>query len=119
MAFPLVELGLVGDVAHGARLGAAAKQRALRAFEHLDALHVGHVDVGVARGELHRLIIEIDRDIREGRDGARGLVAGKAGREATHEDRALARAIAGEGHVGRIFQQVVKGCDVELREGIA
>ena len=75
-----VELRLVGDVADHAGLGAAAEQRALRTFEHLDALHVDHVDVEVARRELHRLVVEIDRDVRERGEGRGRLVAGRSRR---------------------------------------
>ena len=52
VAFGLVELRLVGDVADHARLGARAEKRALRTLQHLDALQVGRVDVEVAAGEL-------------------------------------------------------------------
>ena len=112
--FKMVELGLVGDVAQGARLGAAAKQGALRAFQHFDALEVGGVDIDVASGELHRHVVEVEGDVRERRDGGAGLVAREAGRKAAHVDIALARAVVGEGHIGRVLQEAVQIGDVEL-----
>ena len=60
-----VELRLVGDVAQYARLRAGAEQRALRALEDLDALQVGGVDVEIAARQLRRLLVEVDRDVRE------------------------------------------------------
>ena len=45
-----IELRLVRDVADHAGLRAAAEQRALRALEDFDALHVDEIDVGVAAG---------------------------------------------------------------------
>ena len=98
-AFELAELGLGGDVTHRTRLRTAAEQRALRAFEHFDALDVGHVDVGVVRRELHRLVIEVDGHVGEAADRAGRLLASEACRQAAHEDRALARAVAREGDV--------------------
>ena len=41
------------------------------------------------------------------------------GAQAPHEDIALARAVAGEGHVGHIFDEVVDGLDVQLRQRLA
>ena len=66
VAFGDVQLRLVGDVANGTGLGAAAEQRALRAFEHFDALHVDQVDVVVARRELHRLVVEVQATFGNG-----------------------------------------------------
>ena len=76
--FGLVQLRLVRDVANHARLGAGAKQRALRTLEHFDAFEVGGVDVEVAAWKLAGLVIEIDRDVRKAVDRAarlRALVA--------------------------------------------
>ena len=59
-----VELRLVGDVADHAGLGAGAEQRALRTFQHLDAIQVGGIDVEVAIRQLAGLIVQIDGDVR-------------------------------------------------------
>ena len=66
-----VEPRLLRDVAKRTRLGAAAEQGSLRAFENLDALHVDHVDVEIARREGQRLLIEVGRDVRERVDRGR------------------------------------------------
>ena len=105
-------IGLVRDVADGAGFRAAAEQRALRTFEHFDALHVDHVDVDVAGRELHRLFVEIDRDVGIEADGSGGLVAAEAVAQAAHEDFALARAVVAVGHAGRVFQKVFEVIDV-------
>ncbi len=94
-----VELRLVRDVAKRARFGAAAEQRALRAFEHLDALHIDHVDVEITAREGQRLLVEVSRDVRERVDRSRGLTASEADREAAHVDVALTRAVGAEGHI--------------------
>ena len=117
-AFELVVLGLVGDVPNHARLRATAEQRPLRPFEHFDALDISHIDVGVVRRELHRLIVEINRDVGEAADRACPLFAGKARRQPAHEDGARARPVVGEGDVGGVLQQIVEGGDVELAERI-
>ena len=114
----LAELGLVGDVAHHTGLRTAAEERALRTFENFDALDVGDIDVGVARRELHRLIIEIDRNVREAADRGRGLLTGKATRQTAQEDAAIARAVVREGHVGGVLQQVAEGGDVQLAQRV-
>ncbi len=119
MALEAVELGLVGDVADRAGLGTAAEQRALRAFEHFDALEVGGIDVEVARRELQRLVVEIQRDVGEVADRRARLAAGEPGAETADEDRALARAVVPEGDVGRVLDQVVERRDVELRQRLA
>ena len=61
----LVELRGVSDVADHTRFGASAKQRALRALKNLNAADINDVDVEVTRRQLHRLIVEVYRDIRE------------------------------------------------------
>ena len=65
LAFPLVELWLCRDVANHTSLRAAAEQRALRTLEHFDALNVGNVHVGVVCRKLHRLVVEINRNVRK------------------------------------------------------
>ncbi len=65
-----VQLGLVGDVADGSRLGAGAEQRALRSLQHFNALHVGRVYIQVSPWELSRLIVQVDGDVREAVDRA-------------------------------------------------
>ncbi len=72
------QLRLVGDVAHGAGLRAAAEQRPLRALQNFHAIDVGQVEIDVARGKLHRLFVQIDRHVREIADGGAGLAAGEA-----------------------------------------
>src|SRR5882757_1367154 len=64
-AFGDTDLRLVGNVTDRASLGTATKERTLRSFEYLDTLHVYQVDVIVARRELHRLVIEVQRNVRE------------------------------------------------------
>jgi hypothetical protein len=73
IAFGDVELGLVGDVADHAGLGAGAEQRALRAFENFDALEVGGVDVEVAGRQLAGLIVQVDGDVGERRRSNRWI----------------------------------------------
>ncbi len=111
-----VQLRLVRDVADRARLGATPEQRALRTLQHLDAFHVGHVYVDIARRERHRLIVEVSRDVRERIDRGARLVAGKAGGEAAHVDIALAGAVGAEGYVRQVLEDVVEGRHVQLRE---
>ena len=59
------ELRPVGDETNGTGLSAAAVERTLRSLEDFDALHVDQVDVVVATRELHRLVIEVQRHVRE------------------------------------------------------
>ena len=119
IAFGDIQLRLVRDVANGAGLRAAAEQRALRAFEDFDPLHVDHVDVIVAGRELHRLVVQVQGDVREGRRGRLRLVAGAAGTQAAHENIAAAGTVSAEGHVRRVPQQVIEGGDVELLQLLA
>ena len=107
-------LRLVGDVTDGARLGAATEESALRTFENLDALHVDQVDVVIAGRELHRLIVEVQRDVRKRRRGRLRLVARAAAAQAAHEDVAGAGSVAAEGDVRGVLQQVVEAHDVQL-----
>ena len=109
-----IEIRLVRDVADGARLGAAAEERALRSLEDLDALHVDHVDIEVARRELHRLLVEVDRHVGKRRRGRLGLVARADTAEAAHENVAGARPVAAEGDVGRVLEKVVLVLNAEL-----
>ena len=117
-AFKLVELGLVGDVANHTSLSATAEQRTLRAFKHFDALNVSEIHVGVTGRELHRLVIEIQRNVREAADRCRRLLTGKTSRQAAHKDRAVARTIVTESHVGRILHQFVDRADVKLAQRV-
>jgi translation elongation factor EF-1beta len=64
VAFGDVELRLVGDVADDAGFGTGAEQRALRAFQNLDAVEVGGVDVEIAIRQLSGLVIEVNRHVR-------------------------------------------------------
>ncbi len=118
-AFGDVELGLVRDVAERAGLGAAAEQRALRALEHFDAVHVDHVDVEVAPRESQRLLVEIGRDVRERVDRGRGLAAREADGEAAHVDVPLTRAVRAEGHVRQQLDDVVECRHAQLAELVA
>ena len=88
-----VELRLVGDVADHAGLGAGAEQRALRTFQHLDAIQVGRVDIEVAVGQLSGLVVQIDGDVRPQAGGAAALARLRARAQAAHEDLVLARAV--------------------------
>src|ERR1700722_11987191 len=72
-AFGHVEFRFVRDVTQHTRLGAGAEQRALRPFEHFDALQIGGIDVEVAAGHLPRLLVEIDRYVGKAADDARTL----------------------------------------------
>ena len=110
------QLRLVGDVANRARLSAAAVERALWTLEDFDALHVDQVGVVIACRELHRLVIEIQGHVRKWRRRRLRLVARADSPQPAHEDIAGARAVAAEGHVGRVLQQVVERHDVQLRE---
>ena len=114
-----VELRLVGDVAHDAGLCPGAKQRALRAFEDLDALEVRNIDVEVAAGELSRLLVEIERHVREATDDAGCLRTGVGGREAPHDDVVLPGTAAGDVHIRQELERILEGGDVELRERFA
>ena len=108
LAFKGVQLGFVGDIADRAGLGATAEQRALRAFQHFDAVHVHHIDVHIASRKLHGLLVLIDRDIREVGDRAAGLVAAEAVGKTAHDDLALAGAVVAIGDVGGVAQQAVE-----------
>ena len=107
-AFGHTELRLVGDVTNGTGLSTAAEQRALRTLEDFDALHVDQVDVIVAGRELHRLVIEVQRHVRERSRRRLRLVTRAGAAESAQEDVARAGAIAAEGHVRRVFQQIVE-----------
>ena len=113
------QLRLVGDVANRARLSAAAVERALWTLEDFDALHVDQVGVVIACRELHRLVIEIQGHVRKWRRRRLRLVARADSPQPAHEDIAGARAVAAEGHVGRVLQQVVERHYVQLRQLIA
>ena len=117
-AFKLIELGLVGDVADHTSLSTTAEQRTLRAFEHFDALNVSEIHVGVTGRELHRLVIKIQRDVREAADRCRRLLTGKTSRQAAHKDRAVARTVVTESNVGRILHQFVDRADVEFAKRV-
>src|SRR6202011_2465077 len=91
-----VEFGLVGDVADRACLGTAAEQGPLRALENLNALHVNEINVVVSRRELHRLIVEVQADVRKRRRSRLRLVAGAATTEAAQEDVSRARPVTAE-----------------------
>ena len=119
VAFGDIELRLVRDVAKDTRLGAAAEQGALRTFQHFDALHVDHVDVVVSRRELHGLVIQVQRHVREGGGGRLRLIARAAGAQTAHEYVAGAGAIAAERDVRGIAQQIVEAGHVELFELLA
>ena len=54
------ELGLVGDVPHGAADGPGAEQRALRPPQGLDALHVIEVEVRGEQRDRNRHVVQID-----------------------------------------------------------
>jgi hypothetical protein len=95
-------------------LRAGAEQRALRAFEDLDALHVDQVNVVVARRELHRLLIQVQRHVGEWRSGRLRLVARADTPQATHVDVAGAGSVAAVADVGCVLQQVAEGDDIQL-----
>ena len=118
----VVELGLARNVANGAAERPCAVQRALRAEQHLDALHVGHRQVHIQRNLA---------DV--GRDRVAARVAEELGGlervqvEAAHDD-VVGRAFAlvddvEPGHVAaelrevadlaRFEQRVVERGDVE------
>ena len=109
-----VELRLVRDVADRTGLGAAAEQRALRAFQNFDALHVNQIDVGIAGRELHPLVIQIQGDVRERRSRRLRLVAGSARAQAAQENVAGARTIAAEGDVRGVLHQIAEAGHVQL-----
>ena len=111
-----IELRLVGDVAHHARLGACAEECSLGALEDLDALEIGGIDIEVTAGDLARLIVEVGRDVREAAGRAHTLETADAGRQATDEDIALTGANAAGGHVRQVLHEVIEGLDVELTE---
>ena len=93
-----VQLRLVGDVAQRAGFGAAAEQGSLRALQHLDALHVDHVDVKVAARKAQRRLIEVKvATFGNGAiDAAEDCSPLDTGGEAAHVDIALARAVGAE-----------------------
>jgi len=104
-----IDLGLVRDVANHACLRTGAEQCALRAFEHLDALYIGGVDIQVTARQLRGLLIEIDR----GRSGKLPVAAGRLGdRPRWSQGRAcrsgLTGAVGGCRHVWQKLHVVVK-----------
>src|SRR6202000_3254628 len=109
-----IEFRLVGDVADHTGLRPAAQQRALRPFEHFEAVHVDHVDVRVARGKLHGLIVEIQSNVRKGSKGCGRLPAHRTGTQAAHEQVRLAGSVAADGDVRQILHDVVEVRDAQL-----
>ena len=57
------ELGLVGDVPHGAADGPGAEQRALRAPQGFHALHVIKVQVRGEQRDRNRRVVQVDADL--------------------------------------------------------
>ena len=114
-----IELGLVRDVAEHTAECAATEERTLRALENLDALEVGRIDIEVTAGQLPRLLVEINGNRRERAGGAPALTATPADAEAAHEDLALRRAVAGLGHVGQIFDELVEALNIQLLQRVA
>ena len=97
----LVDHRFVGDQAHRARLGTRAEDRALGPRQHLDALHVGHIDVQVASTCSDRLLVQVQGHVGgtavgllDG--GVHGLDGGAA-----NVDFILARPAAAGGHIGQ------------------
>ena len=109
-----VELGLVGDVAHDARLRSRTEQGPLRTFQDFDALHVGGIHIEIAARQCRRLIVEIHRHIGELTDGSITLGAAGARAQAAHVDVALAGSDGAGGHVGQVFDEIVEGRHVQL-----
>ena len=109
-------LGLVRDVADHARLGAGAEQGALRAFEDLDALEVGCVDVKVTARHLHGLVIEIETDGRPLAHRAAALQHGCADAETADGEVAVGRALGGDLHVRQELHELVDRVDLEVFE---
>ena len=117
--FDAIELGLVRDVANDAGLRTGAEQRALRAFEHLDTLEVGGIDVEVTPGQLSGLVVEIDRDIGEAADHPGSLQGADGRRQAAHVDVVLAGAEALRRDVRQVLDVVIEGGHVQLGQGVA
>ncbi len=105
-AAEFTDLGLRGDVTHGARAGSRAEQGALRSAQHFDAVEV--VEIEVRREQRHgdRRFIQIDAD------GFlhTGLIAHHlAGADATDGNLALTWAKVGDvqaGHIARHLDDV-------------
>src|SRR5205814_10138162 len=57
------QLGLVGDVANRAGLGAGAEEGALGTAEDLDAVDVEKIDVRREQGHRDRRLVEIDNSL--------------------------------------------------------
>ena len=113
-----VDLGLVGDVADHAGLGAGTEQGALRTFENFDAFEVGGIDIEVARRQLAGLLVQVDGDIREPADGAARLTAGCADAETAHVDIVLTRTVACHRDIGQIPDIVIESRNAELFQSL-
>ena len=96
------DVRFVGDVVEGSRLRARSEQRALGAWQQLDALDVDEAHVRLLRDRRHRLLVEVDRDLAVDPE-FRG-----AGRNAADDDGALAGPGAVDVHGGQRAYQVVK-----------
>ena len=83
------ELGLVGDVAQRAGLGAGAEQRALRAAQHLEAIEVEELEIGRKQRDRNRRLIEVHAHLLL---HARLVANHLPGADAADRDLALARA---------------------------
>ena len=111
--FSHIELRLVCDVTHNTRLGARSEHGALRAFQYLNALEIGGVDVKIAAGKLRGLIIEVHRDARESTETTRRLYPPYGRRQAAYVDIALTGAHSVRGNTGQIAYEVIKSRGVQ------
>ena len=112
-------IGLVGDQAHGAGLGACAIQGALGTGQNLNAAQVRGIDIEVAATEGHRLLVNV-----QGGRGGRTLDAGNGvlglfGGCAAYVNLALARTDAHHDDVRQVLDVVVKVADSQLIQGIS
>ncbi len=115
----LRRIRLVGDDAHGARLGTRTVQRTLGSLEDLDALNVIEMHIGGPVDGGHRLLVEIGADTRL---RSRVVLVGAAHHPAHVDMRAAGLTVAAlplaarVGNAGRILHIAVQAADIELLE---
>ena len=112
-------LRLVGDQAHGAGLGAGAKQGALGAGQHFDALQVRGVHVQVPGCEGDRLLVLIERHPGRGALNRRHRERRLLGGRAAHEKLVASGAASGRDHVGEVWDVLLKAVHAELVDVVA
>ena len=94
-----IEFRLVRNVSQHSGLGTGTEQRALRPFEHFDALQIRRIHIQIASRHLAGLLIQINCDVRETTGAPRALNVVWRARQAAHVDVSLTRPGSGRRHV--------------------